>query len=233
MKSSEILIKYRKEKNLTVAKFAELLGVSQVFLTHLEHDRRKISEDLFTRLSNFLSSEEIKKLKECEKYKDVPEEILKKIENLQKENKNLKSKSNVNMVDEEMIWIPVMAKASAGNGYINFSNQPLYNKLIRKNGFNEKCYLIEVTGDSMEPQIPDGAYVVVDPYQVDYIENKIYVVKVDDEVYIKRVIVKQEANLMILKSINPSYEDIYITSDKSESVKIIGRAVKYIFEGNL
>lgn len=160
-------------------------------------------------------------------------EIFKKLGFIDEKIYSLKEKSNVNIVDEEMIWIPVMAKASAGNGYINFSNQPLYNKFIRKNGFNEKCYLIEVTGDSMEPQIPDGAYVVVDPYQVDYIENKIYVVKVDDEVYIKRVIVKQEANLMILKSINPSYEDIYITSDKSESVKIIGRAVKYIFEGNL
>ena len=53
MKSSEILINYRKSKGLTVAKFAEMLGVSQVFLTHLEHDRRKISDDLFKKLENF------------------------------------------------------------------------------------------------------------------------------------------------------------------------------------
>ena len=144
-----------------------------------------------------------------------------------------KEKSNLNLSDEEMIYIPVMAKASAGNGYINFSNEPLYNKLIRKNGFNEKCYLIEVVGDSMEPLIQDGSYVVIDPYQTDYIENKIYVVKYDEEMYIKRVIVDIESNLMILKSVNPEYKDIYIPAEKGDMVQILGRAVKYIFEGNL
>ena len=144
-----------------------------------------------------------------------------------------KEKSNLIMPDEELILIPVMAKASAGNGYINFSNEPLYNKLIRKNGFNEKCYLIEVVGDSMEPLIQDGSYVVIDPYQTEYIENKIYVVKYDEEMYIKRVIVDIESNLMILKSVNPEYKDIYITAEKGDMVQILGRAVKYIFEGNL
>ncbi|MEE1477095.1 MAG: S24 family peptidase [Fusobacterium sp.] len=232
MKSSEILINYRKNKGLTVSKFAEMLGVSQVFLTHLEHDRRKISDDLFKKMENFLSKKEIEMLKETEKYKDVPEDIINKINLLEKENKALKSNAKI-LVDETVINIPVLAKASAGNGYINFSNQPLYNKLIRKNGFHEYCYLIEVFGNSMEPLIQDGAYVVVDPYQTDYIEGKIYVIRYRDEVYIKRVILKPEAKLMILKSINPDYEDIYIPTEQSEQVKIIGRAVKFIHEGSL
>lgn len=232
MKSSEILINYRKNKGLTVSKFAEMLGVSQVFLTHLEHDRRKISDDLFKKMENFLSKKEIEMLKETEKYKDVPEDIINKINLLEKENKALKSNAKI-LVDETVINIPVLAKASAGNGYINFSNQPLYNKLIRKNGFHEYCYLIEVFGNSMEPLIQDGAYVVVDPYQTGYIEGKIYVIRYRDEVYIKRVILKPEAKLMILKSINPDYEDIYIPTEQSEQVKIIGRAVKFIHEGNL
>ena len=151
---------------------------------------------------------------------------------MEKENKTLKSNAKI-LIDESIINIPVMAKASAGNGYINFSNQPLYNKLIRKNGFHEHCYLIEVSGNSMEPLIQDGAYVVVDPYQTDYIEGKVYVLKYADEVYIKRVILKPEAKVMILKSINPDYEDIYIPADQSDQIKIIGRAVKFIYEGNL
>lgn len=92
MKSSEILINYRKNKGLTVAKFAEMLGVSQVFLTHLEHDRRKISDDLFKKLENFLSGIEIENLKEAEQYKDVPEKVMDKIKLLEKENEFLKSK---------------------------------------------------------------------------------------------------------------------------------------------
>lgn len=101
MKSSEILINYRKNKKLTVAKFAEMLGVSQVFLTHLEHDRRKISEDLFERLEKFLSTDEISLLKETEKYKSVPEDILEKIKKLEKENKKLKEKYS--QIDERVL----------------------------------------------------------------------------------------------------------------------------------
>lgn len=101
MKSSEILINYRKNKKLTVAKFAEMLGVSQVFLTHLEHDRRKISDDLFERLEEFLSTEEMSLLKETEKYKSVPEDVLKKMEKLEKENKKLKEKYS--QIDERVL----------------------------------------------------------------------------------------------------------------------------------
>lgn len=92
MKSSEILIKYRKNKGLTVAKFAEMLGVSQVFLTHLEHDRRKISDELFKKLETFLPASDIEKLKETEEYKDVPEKIMNKLKKLETENETLKSK---------------------------------------------------------------------------------------------------------------------------------------------
>ncbi|MCF2624955.1 helix-turn-helix transcriptional regulator [Fusobacterium perfoetens] len=92
MKSSEILINYRKNKGLTVAKFAEMLGVSQVFLTHLEHDRRKISEELFKKLETFLPASDIEILRETEQYKDVPEKIMDKLKKLEKENKVLKSK---------------------------------------------------------------------------------------------------------------------------------------------
>lgn len=92
MKAGEILVKYRKRQGMTVAKFAELLGVSQVFLTHLEHDKRKISENLFERLAEFLSTEEIKNLREAEKLKDIPKDVAEKLEKLEVENKNLKEK---------------------------------------------------------------------------------------------------------------------------------------------
>lgn len=92
MKSSEFLINYRKNKGLTVAKFAEMLGISQVFLTHLEHDRRKISDELFKKLETFLSASDIEKLREAEDYKDVPEKIMNKLKKLENENETLKSK---------------------------------------------------------------------------------------------------------------------------------------------
>lgn len=91
MKKSGIILKeFRKNNSMTVAKFAELLGVSQVFLTHLEHDKRKISENLFKRLKEFLSDEEIMNLRESEKLKNIPDDFTEKLKKLEIENKNLK-----------------------------------------------------------------------------------------------------------------------------------------------
>lgn len=38
---------------------------------------------------------------------------------------------------------------------------------------------------------------------------------------------------MILKSINPDYDDVYIAGKELENVKLLGRAIKFIYEGNL
>lgn len=218
-KISELLKEKREEKNISLDKVVEELAkqgidINKSSLSRIENgDRQKIDSTLLVGLSNLYHFNFFR-------YLGLNETIL--------EQGNAKV-----LHDDYLISIPVLAKASAGNGYINFSNEPLYNKLIRKNGFHENCYLIEVAGTSMEPLIQDGAYVVVDPYQIDYVENKIYVVKYGEETYIKRVILKPEAKIMILKSVNPEFGDIYISDDQSDQVKILGRAVKFIFEGNL
>ena len=223
-KISDLLKETRLNKDMSMDKVVEELAkkgidINKSSLSRIENgDRQKIDSALLVELSNLYNFNFFKFLGLNEKF------INNNISN---------AEGNGRISNEDFINIPVMAKASAGNGYINFSNQPLYNKLIRKNGFHEHCYLIEVSGNSMEPLIQDGAYVVVDPYQTDYIEGKVYVLKYADEVYIKRVILKTEAKVMILKSINPDYEDIYIPADQSDQIKIIGRAVKFIYEGNL
>lgn len=223
-KISELIKEARTKKDMSMDKVVEELSkkgidINKSSLSRIENgDRQKIDSALLVELSNLYNVNFFDFL-------GLDKRFI---------NNNISNQAgNAKLSDEEFINIPVRAKASAGNGYLNFSNEPLYNKLIRKNGFHEHCYLIEVAGNSMEPLIQDGAYVVVDPYQTDYIEGKVYVIKYEDEVYIKRVILKTDANLMILKSINPDYEDIYITGDESEQIKIIGRAVKFIYEGNL
>lgn len=222
-KISNLLKEIRTKNNMSMDKVVEELSkqgidINKSSLSRIESgDRQKIDSTLLVGLSNLYHFNFFK-------YIGLNEKL----------NNNLNTTGNAKILtDEILINIPVMAKASAGNGYLNFSNQPLYNKLIRKNGFHEHCYLIEVAGNSMEPLIQDGAFVVVDPYQTDYLEGKVYVIKYEDEVYIKRVLLKPEAKVMILKSINQDYEDKYISIDQAEQIKIIGRAVKFIYEGNL
>ncbi len=223
MKSLSVVLKQlRESRDITILKLSEISGVANGTIGDIERGKSNGSKKTLEKLANAL------KLNSIEKDELYTAFLGRKV------NESETLKSNATILEEEtLISIPVMAKASAGNGYLNFSNQPLYNKLIRKNGFHEHCYLIEVSGNSMEPLIQDGAYVVVDPYQTDYIEGKVYVLKYADEVYIKRVLLKTEAKVMILKSINPEYEDIYIPADQSDQIKIIGRAVKFIYEGNL
>lgn len=223
MKSLSVVLKQlRESRDITILKLSEISGVANGTIGDIERGKSNGSKKTLEKLANAL------KLNSIEKDELYTAFLGRKVN----ESESLKSNATI-LQEETLISIPVMAKASAGNGYLNFSNQPLYNKLIRKNGFHEHCYLIEVSGNSMEPLIQDGAYVVVDPYQTDYIEGKVYVLKYADEVYIKRVILKSEAKVMILKSINPDYEDIYIPADQSDQIKIIGRAVKFIYEGNL
>lgn len=223
MKSLSVVLKQlRESRDITILKLSEISGVANGTIGDIERGKSNGSKKTLEKLANALN------LNSIEKDELYTAFLGRKVN----ESESLKSNATI-LQEETLINIPVMAKASAGNGYLNFSNQPLYNKLIRKNGFHEHCYLIEVSGNSMEPLIQDGAYVVVDPYQTDYIEGKVYVLKYADEVYIKRVILKSEAKVMILKSINPDYEDIYIPADQSDQIKIIGRAVKFIYEGNL
>lgn len=233
--TKEIIKEYRKENNLTAAELAEKLGVSQVFLTKIENEQKKISEKLLSSLKEVLPNNLIEEIILYENYKKTPDDVKKKLCGLEEKALRLENKIKSNariLLEEEFVVIPVRAKASAGNGYINLE-ECLYEMKIRKNGFHQDCYLIEVVGNSMEPKLEDGAFVVVDPRQIDYIKDKIYVVKFEDETYIKKVEIDENTGMMILKSVNPEFENKYITQKESSFVKILGRAVSFFYEGRL
>ncbi len=142
-------------------------------------------------------------------------------------------KSNAIILDKsQFIYVPVYGKASAGNGYINMETV-LYDKLIHINGYSHDSFLIEVSGDSMEPTISDGEYVLVDPTSIEICEGKIYVVTYNNETYIKMIEKHEEDEIVLLKSVNQKYRDKVIKKEEFENVKIEGRVVKVISERNL
>lgn len=205
---------------------ADEIGVSFGLLGHYINGRRSPS---YKFLQKFYKAFNIDNLEQ----KRIMELV--EIDKLPSEMKTLKNQLESNtrpLTEDDFIEMPVRAKASAGNGYINFE-EILYTKLIRRGSFCQDCYLIEVAGNSMEPLIADGAFVIVDPHQTEYIANKIYVVKIGEETFVKRILIKEEAQVMILKSINPDYDDVYIAGKELENVKLLGRAIKFVYEGNL
>ena len=137
--------------------------------------------------------------------------------------------STFNMEEQKVntVILPVYGKASAGNGYINL-DQEIYYFPIKKGDFSDRSFLVEISGNSMEPTLEDGDYALVDPDNIDYVKNKIYVVTYNDESFIKRIIVDDKSKIVMLKSDNPEYEDILITKDMQVYLKIEGRVIQVI-----
>lgn len=137
--------------------------------------------------------------------------------------------STFNMEKQKVntVILPVYGKASAGNGYINL-DQEIYYFPIKKGNFSDRSFLVEINGNSMEPTLEDGDYALVDPDNIDYVKNKIYVVTYNDESFIKRMVVDDKSKIVMLKSDNPEYEDILITKDMQVYLKIEGRVIQVI-----
>lgn len=129
--------------------------------------------------------------------------------------------------DENILNLPVYGKASAGRGYINFES-PNYFMPITKGNFSKKSFFVEITGDSMTPTLEDGEFALVDPENIEYVKNKIYVVTYNDEGYIKRLEFKEKLGIITLKSDNPEYDDIDISEEMQDYFKINGRVVEVI-----
>ena len=97
---------------------------------------------------------------------------------------------------------------------------------MTKSGKNEgldkkNLCIFFVRGDSMLPEIQDGAKVLIDISQRELVNNKIYAVSVNNEIFIKKLF--QDKNQIILRSENHDYKDkIYKTTDE---LNVIGRAV--------
>lgn len=209
--------KLRESRNMSMEELANKAGISKGIIGEIERDKTKST---------------LKTLDKIAKALELTTEEKNRLDNAFMGRKILPISNTRPLTEDDFIEMPVRAKASAGNGYINFE-ETLYTKLIRRGSFCQDCYLIEVAGNSMEPLIADGAFVIVDPHQTEYIANKIYVVKIGEETFVKRILIKEEAQVMILKSINPDYDDVYIAGKELENVKLLGRAIKFVYEGNL
>ena len=75
-------------------------------------------------------------------------------------------------------------------------------------------------------RIHDGDIVFVKRQSI--VNNgEIAVVIIDDEATLKRFYYYKEQNMVILKPENSKYEDIILTNEKLETVKVLGKAVAF------
>lgn len=136
-----------------------------------------------------------------------------------------------NQVELEMVDI----KASCGSiGHVNFEDIPAVKKILvnaawfRQNfGFyNAKdIKLISASGDSMSPEIDDGDVVFVDISDNISFRDGIYLILVDDELFIKRI-QRLTGHKIALVSTNKAYRDIEISTEGQIAIRVLGRVVK-------
>ncbi|CAL7896447.1 S24 family peptidase [Fusobacterium necrophorum] len=143
---------------------------------------------------------------------------------------NIHERSNVTKIPlEKIIELPVYGQASAGNGYINMEKVIHYLPFV-KGEFSKDSFLVKVHGDSMTPTITEGSLALVDPEQIEYIKGKVYVVTYNNETFIKRIEQNEELNIIILKSDNPLYNDIWISEEQQQFLTVEGRVIRIIKE---
>lgn len=133
--------------------------------------------------------------------------------------------------DADLIMIPrVAARLCAGTGSLETDDNVVGMYAFRaewilKKGNTKRMVLMDVTGDSMAPDIKHGDIVLVDQSKTDIYGHGFYAVGVEDSIYIKEVM--NAPGLLVLKSINPRYSDINVAigDEHVSNVRIIGRVL--------
>lgn len=149
-----------------------------------------------------------------------------------------KPKSNVSKVlpmSEIKEWcnLPVYdVHAAAGVGALIESEYQIGTisipcDLLHEYGLGDKTSsIIFVNGDSMEPTLSDNDRLLVDIREQQHpVSNGVYVIRIDNAVYVKRLQWDIANGLYDVMSDNPRYKTFQIDHTNGRNFKIIGRAI--------
>lgn len=89
--------------------------------------------------------------------------------------------------------------------------------------------IVRVNGDSMEPEIADGAYIAIrpisDPSCIFW--GQIYVIVLEDYRMVKHLRRHADPDMVILRSSNPQYDDIEINRSQIRQLYIVESILNY------
>ena len=125
----------------------------------------------------------------------------------------------------------VKARLCAGDGSFevaeNISDYWMFRTdWLKRKGSYSHMVLVDIYGNSMEPELKDQDTVLVDTSKKDILAGSLYAVGVDDTIMVKRI--EKHPGKLVLMSDNKDYEPVYLNqNDQNEmkSVRIIGKVV--------
>ena len=130
--------------------------------------------------------------------------------------------------------IPVLdVSGSMGNGFLQPENDAIITRMtvtaewIRRNVSvsNPECLaLISAYGDSMEGTFNDGDLLLVDRCVSDIKIDAVYVLALNDELYIKRLQRRPDGSVLMISD-NKKYEPYTIKNGEREKFQVLGRVL--------
>lgn len=131
---------------------------------------------------------------------------------------------------EDYAFVPLYdAQCSAGDGAWNEHSRVLTHLSftrysLRKKGLTpEQLSAIRIDGDSMEPVLHSGDTVLIDHTRTTIEGEGIYVLRLDDHLYAKRL--QRNFDGVVIISENKQYQPLTVPRDRLNELEVIGRAV--------
>ena len=206
----------RKELKMTQKDIADQLGISYQAYSAWERGVKEPSKEKIKRLEQILrvpkgyfTETEIVRLYNVLSNKGQNQVLEYTRRLVQEESRKIVT------VSENLYEYHVYEKMSAGIGASVYDDRN-YDTVY----FNEELahdFASWVSGDSMEPKYHDGSVALIRETGFDY-DGAVHAVVCNNQTYIKRAY--READGLRLVSINPNYEDIFISYD--EDPRVVG-----------
>ena len=205
----------RKELKMTQKNIADQLGISYQAYSAWERGVKAPSKDKVKQLEKILKVPKgyFTEIEIVRLYNTLSNKGKKQVVEYARDLVQKEKTQQVISVSENLYEYHVYEKMSAGIGASVYDDRN-YDTVY----FNEELahdFASWVSGDSMEPKYQNGSVALIRETGFDY-DGAVYAVVCNNQTYIKRVY--REEDGLRLVSINPKYEDIFISYNKDPRV---------------
>ena len=212
------LKKLRKEKGVTQQQVANFLGVTSVAYGHYETGRRALTQERIAKLAEYFGTSTDDILGINNDLSDPGWKTVNDPDDPRFPPKVFPAEPLPDL-DRETALIPILGSVRAG--YDNYAEENLEGYLQvddRLKSMHPDAYVLNVRGDSMEPEIKHGDIVICAP-DVEIRNNDVAVVCVNGDVgTVKRV--RFDNNGLTLVPANPNYKKLHYSAEDVETYPV-------------
>lgn len=223
---------YRKAKKLTISDVENKAGLSEGNLSRIERGIQWVSEEKLNSIAEALGvkvADLFTEKHESEAYIRMRDDLVASVEIVREEVKKNPANWLTNVIE-----IPVLdVSGSMGSGYHLQDREEVVERMIvsapwlRRNvniSTPQNLALISAYGDSMECTFNDGDLLLVDRGVNDIRIDAVYVLSLNDELYIKRLQRRPDGGVLMISD-NKKYEPYLIQNGDRDKFRVLGRVL--------